>query len=82
MYYEKFKPLFNGVPPQVFSCIQYDSLWNLAYALDLAVTRGFDYEDPVTLNDILRNTRFTGCTGNVSFDKSSNDRTYSGFAIF
>jgi hypothetical protein len=55
-------------------------LW-LGYALDLSLRRGFDYETPSELNSIIRGVRFTGCTGFATFDKTSNDRSYSGINI-
>ena len=70
-----------GLFPVTYSCIQYDSLYHLAYALDFAVIRGVDFEDPVTLNYHLRITRYTGCTGAISFEKSTNNRSFSGFGI-
>lgn len=35
-----------GGYPAIYSCVQYDSLYHLAYTLDHAVTRGIDYENP------------------------------------
>ena len=43
--------------------------------------RGFDYEDPQSLKYNLRMARYTGCTGKVSFEKDSNDRSFNGIFI-
>ena len=76
----EFQKSIDGYP-SLLSCMQYDSLYHLGYALDLAVSRGYEYEDPKTLNDDLRSIRYSGCTGKVSFDRNTNDRSFSGFNV-
>ena len=57
-------------------------MYLLAYAFDGALSRGIDYEVPIKLNDEIRNTRFTGCSGKISFEKDTNDRSFPGFDMF
>jgi hypothetical protein len=56
-------------------------MYLIGYSLDLAVRRGMDYEDPARLNAVIRLSRFTGCTGAISFDSGSNNRSFTGFDI-
>ena len=58
-----------------YACFYYDAAYLLAYALDYMITRGKDYTQPLALNTALRATRFHGCTGLVTIDTSSNDRS-------
>jgi hypothetical protein len=53
----------------------------LGNSLDLAVRRGSDFEVPKTFNKMVRLSRFTGCSGAVSFEQGSNNRSFSGFDI-
>ena len=68
--------------PPIFSWLHYDSLYHLANALDMAVARGLEFEDPETLHSSLRTTRFTGCSGYASFDINTNDRSFAGYDIY
>jgi hypothetical protein len=79
-FFGNFSKLYQFAP-QFLSCFQYDGMLLLGNSLDLAVRRGFDFEVPRTFNDMIRLSRFTGCSGAVSFDKSSNNRSFSGFDI-
>ena len=51
------------------------------HGLELGVNRGHDYEIGDILNKHMRHARFTGCSGQISFDQTSNDRTISGFDV-
>jgi hypothetical protein len=71
----------SGFPPILYNCIEYDSNYLIGYALDNSLKLGFDFEDPDTLNRMIKDTRFSGCTGRVILDKSTNDRRLSGFIL-
>jgi len=64
------------IHPIIFSCLQYDASYLMAYGLDFAVRRGIEYEIPEKLNSVFRDTRFTGCSGYCSFEASSNNRSF------
>jgi len=61
--------------PPVYACFFYDSALAIAYALDLVIRNGGDYMDPAVLLKSLRGSRFVGCTGTVTFDPETNDRS-------
>jgi hypothetical protein len=56
-------------------------MWLLGNSLDLAVRRGFDFEVGAVLQSMIKLTRFSGCTGAVSMEQSTNNRSFSGFDI-
>jgi hypothetical protein len=68
----------QGIHPIMLSCMHHDGMLWLAYTLDLSLQRGFDYEKPEVLNNSLRGAKFTGCSGFLFFDKTSNDRGFNG----
>jgi hypothetical protein len=53
----------------------------LGYALDATINDGSDYEDADRLNSYLRVQRFTGCTGSVLLEQTTNDRRLGGFLL-
>jgi hypothetical protein len=55
----------DNVIPINFNCIEYDSNYMIAYALENAIAQGHDFEDPHTLHSDIRHTRFSGCSGPV-----------------
>ena len=63
------------IQPIPNSCFCYDSALALSYALDLVIRNGHDYTDPTVLLKYLRGSRFVGCTGTVTFDPDTNDRS-------
>lgn len=70
-----------SIEPHVFMCLYYDSVLALAYALDACIQLGLDYEKPAQLMKVLRETRFHGCSGFVSWLSGSNDRTYVDYSF-
>jgi hypothetical protein len=78
---KQFTEMTHGIHPFVLSCAHHDGLLWLAWTLDLALKRGFDYEESDVLNNTLRGAKLTGCTGLLVFDKTSNDRGFSGYDI-
>ncbi|CAG9334697.1 unnamed protein product [Blepharisma stoltei] len=63
------------------TCSSYDAAYLIGIALDYMINQGFDYTDPYQINSAIRAQKFTGCTGVVSIDKSSNDRVMDIFDI-
>jgi hypothetical protein len=64
-----------------WSCFQYDANMLLALSLDFMVRLGIEYEDFQTAREQIRLQRFTGCTGFMTFSKTTNDRDLSNHAI-
>ena len=64
-----------GNSPPVYGCFFYDSALAIAYALDLAIRNGRDYMNSTVVLKFLRGSRFVGCTGTVTFDPDTNDRS-------
>ncbi|CAG9332923.1 unnamed protein product [Blepharisma stoltei] len=64
-----------------YSCVYFDSVLLISYALDFMINRGLDYTDPDKLQKIMRNQQFYGCTGQVNIEKGSNDRIVQTFEI-
>jgi hypothetical protein len=56
-------------------------IW-LSNTLDLAVKQGLDYEVPQELNRLLRGATFTGCSGFLTFESDTNDRSFSGLRMY
>ena len=54
--------------PTVFSWGNYDSIFHLSHGLEFSISRGYDYEDGLLLNRNMRQVRFTGWTGKISFE--------------
>ena len=59
----------------------YDKVFALARGFDWFLTQGRDYEDPVGFIEGIRETRFTGCSGHISYHEHSNDRYALAFTI-
>lgn len=72
---------FNQSDPSLFACFYYDSTLTIAYALQMCMQLGLDYTNPAQLMKIMRETRFTGCTGFISWLSGSNDRAYHDYSI-
>jgi len=72
---------FNDTNPSPFTCFYYDSVFALAHAIDTCIHLGLDYTNPIQLMKILRETRFTGCTGFVSWQTGDNNRAYVDYNI-
>ncbi|CAG9334731.1 unnamed protein product [Blepharisma stoltei] len=78
--YSQILSRYNGFPLPS-TCSSYDAAYLIGIALDYMINQGFDYSDPYQLNLTIRAQKFTGCTGIVSIDKSSNDRVMDAFDI-
>jgi hypothetical protein len=68
--------------PVSFNCFEYDSNYLIAYALENAIVLGHDFENPYTLHSDIRHTRFSGCSGPVLLEQSSNERSMNGFYLY
>jgi len=75
-YHEKYQ-----VQAPVYACLYYDSVLAVALALDQVIRTGKDYVDPTVLMKSLRGSRFVGCTGTVTFDRETNDRSLMAYNI-
>jgi hypothetical protein len=51
-------------------------MWHLAYGLDLVNHKGLNIYDHELLNRYMRSVRFTGCGGQISFSRNSNDISF------
>lgn len=59
-----------------------DAVYTTAKTNEFLLAQGKSYEDNQIFNEAMRNIRFQGVTGAVSFDSSSNDRNLYFFNIF
>lgn len=71
---EKFRKKMGADPP-LGTCLFYDSMMLVGKALDFIIDSGQEAENPQTVIDAIRGTKFHGCSGLVSIDSSSNDRS-------
>ena len=63
------------------ACYYYDELYAVAYAINDLMVLGKDFEDPKTLEKALKSVRFLGCSGGVSMQEGTNDRSPVRFQI-
>ncbi|CAG9309852.1 unnamed protein product [Blepharisma stoltei] len=83
-YGQKVKSGFLKAFTQVtdYRCFSYDSAMLLLNGIKYTIDQGENVEDFTTLNTNLRLQRFLGCSGTISIDKNSNDRSKSVVGIF
>jgi len=62
-------------------CVYYDSALLFAHALHTMLVTGTDFEDPHLLSDAMRTSRFVGCSGLVTFEAGTNDRSQMSFEL-
>jgi ABC-type branched-subunit amino acid transport system substrate-binding protein len=65
---------YSQTDPARMACWYYDATLTIAYALQMCMQRGLDYTNSAQLMKIMRQTRFAGCSGFVSWLSGSNDR--------
>lgn len=65
-----------------YTCYSYDAMMLGLNAVDYLLKSGQAYEDPDTLLKSIRMQRFTGCSGIISIEESSNDRKNYNYALF
>ncbi|CAG9309851.1 unnamed protein product [Blepharisma stoltei] len=65
-----------------YRCFSFDSAMLLLNGIKYTIDQGGNIEDFTTLNTNLRLQRFLGCSGTISIDKNSNDRSKSVVGIF
>ena len=63
------------------TCLYYDSTLLYAYALRTMLKTGKDFEDPQLLCSEMKSTRFVGCSGIVTFEAGTNDRSQMNFEL-
>ena len=59
------------------ACLYYDELLSIAHAINW----GKDYEDPRICAKALKSVRFLGCSGEVTLQEGTNDRSPIRFQI-
>ena len=79
-FQEKYRQRL-GYLPDSFSCQYYDAALAVGYALEWLLETGKDFQDPDAMMKALRGLRFSGCTGRVYFEDTSNDRQSMRFAL-
>ena len=65
-----------------FRCLAFDQAMLVVQTVKSMVNLGVDYENPYTLNKYIRQAKFTGCSGYVSFTSASNDRSTAPTSIY
>lgn len=77
-----FQQYAEGRAAPFYTCYDYDSPYQLANALDKALVRGEDFENPLILHRFLREARYTGCSGEIVLEQGlSNDRRLPGLDL-
>jgi hypothetical protein len=61
--------------------LYYDAAHVISRATSLLLQLGKDFEETEKLRDAMIETRFTGCSGPISFSKDSNNRDMATFDI-
>lgn len=77
---KRFVDTFHMQPANK-ACLYYDELLSIAHAINDLMVIGKDYEDPWTLAKALKSVRFMGCSGDVSMQDGTNDRSPMRFQI-
>ncbi|CAG9309801.1 unnamed protein product [Blepharisma stoltei] len=65
-----------------YRCFSFDTAMLLLNGIKYTIDQGGSVEDFATLNANLRMQRFIGCSGTVSIDKDSNDRSTAVIGIY
>ncbi|CAG9335588.1 unnamed protein product [Blepharisma stoltei] len=66
----------------IYRCFSFDAAMLLLNGIKYTIDQGENVEDPAILNANLRALRFVGCSGIVSVDPGSNQRSTSIMSIF
>ena len=59
-----------------------DAVYAAAITTEFLMTQGHAFEEPVVFMQALRNIRFLGTTGVISFDSGTNNRNINYFNVF
>ena len=62
------------LPPIAYACQYYDAAYAIAHTLHWLLLHGKDFYNSTDMMKRLRQVRFQGCTGLVSFEAGTNDR--------
>jgi hypothetical protein len=62
-------------------CLYYDAVFVFAHALHTMLVTGRDFEEPSLLSETMRFSRFVGCSGLVTFEAGTNDRSQMSFEL-
>ena len=68
-------------PSIAYMCMAYDSVSVIKEAIIYTISKGDDFEDPDTLQRVMRNNKLTGCLGTVSFGLGVNTRSSAQFLM-
>ncbi|CAG9309850.1 unnamed protein product [Blepharisma stoltei] len=77
---ENFLNIYHSSPN--FKCLSFDAAMLLFNGLKYTIQQGQLVENPRVLIKNLRSQKFTGCSGLVSIDGASNDRSVSVIGIY
>ena len=70
-----------GQNPPLGACLFYDSMEMMGKALDYVIQTGQDAENPRTVINAIRGTKLKGCSGLVTIDPTSNDRSQMSLLV-
>lgn len=68
--------------PSSFRCLSFDQAMIVTRTITNIVKLGLDYDDPSIMNQYIRTTKFTGCSGYMSIAQNSNDRGQMPTGLF
>jgi len=77
---DRFRKRMKTDPP-MGACLFYDSMMLVGKALDFIIDSGQNAENPQTVISAIRGTKLHGCSGLVTIDPSSNDRSQMSIVI-
>jgi hypothetical protein len=61
--------------------VQYDGVKLLGMVLDNSINRGIEFEDAEIFNKEIRKSKWTGCSGKISFETETNNRSFTGMEL-
>jgi hypothetical protein len=64
-----------------WTCYYYDEVFAFARTFDWFLATGQPYEHHEELIDGIRNLKFTGCSGRISYIEGTNDRYVFPYSI-
>ncbi|CAG9309810.1 unnamed protein product [Blepharisma stoltei] len=65
-----------------FRCFSFDGATLLLYGIKFTIDRGGNVENSTLINSNLRQQKFLGCSGTISIDPDSNDRSSATIGIY
>ncbi|CAG9309823.1 unnamed protein product [Blepharisma stoltei] len=65
-----------------YGCFAFDAAMLLLYGIEFTIKHGQDLKNSEILNENLRKQKFTGCSGTVSIEQGSNQRSLPTIGVF